>query len=79
MAGQFVEVQPDGAGKKVEALNIPSDTDSVFRQVVTLPEGRDIQLADTEALILEELREMRRVLCEAFRINYENISEEKKS
>jgi hypothetical protein len=77
MAGSFVEVPPDSTGKKVEAINVPSDTDSVYRQVVQVPEGQ--QIADTDTLILEELREMRRVLCEAFRINYETISEEKKS
>jgi hypothetical protein len=77
MAGSFVEVAPDGAGKKIEAINTPNDTDSVYRQVVQVPEAR--LLADTDALILEELREMRRVLCEAFRINYETISEEKTS
>jgi hypothetical protein len=77
MAGQFVEVLPDSTGKKIEAENLPNDTDSVFRQVVKVPQAQE--LADTDALILEELREMRRVFCEAFRINYETISEEKKS
>jgi len=75
MAGQYVEVQPDSTGKKIEATNTPSDTDSVFRQTVQLPESRDLRMADTDAMILEELREMRRVLCEAFKINYEIISD----
>ena len=71
MAGGFVEVQPDSTGKKVAATQVGSDTDTVFVQQVEISENKAREAADLQALILGELRETRRVLCEGFRVAYE--------
>lgn len=73
MSGNYVQVLPDSSGKKVEAIVLQADTDTISRQVVTLAERRDIEINEALQSILEELRETRRVLCEATRVHYTEL------
>ena len=75
MSGQYVQVQPDSTGKKVESVIRQNDTDTVARQVVTLGDAQEDRILEALNLILEELRESRRVLCEATRQKYETLTQ----
>ena len=75
MAGDYVEVQPDSTGKKVEARAGLSDTDIVYRQVVELGDNRAIAIAELLIMLLREQRETRRVLCQIAGSNFEEPGE----
>ena len=65
MAGNYVQVVPDSTGKKIDATLLPSDTDTVARQIVDLGDNKGTQLLETLLLLLAETREIRRLVCEA--------------
>jgi len=74
MSGNYTQVQPNSTGNKIETQQRVTDDGSIQRQVVTLGDAQEDRILEALNLILEELRESRRLLCEATRQNYENIT-----
>jgi len=74
MAGNYAQILPDSTGKKIETHQRWTDDGAVQRQIVTLGDSQEDRILETLNLILEELRESRRVLCEATRQNYEPLT-----
>ena len=76
----YVQVQGDGSGKKVETLKLTDQTDTttmIYRQVVTLGDKAEEDIAQCLWMILEELKESRRVICEIARVKFEELPKDK--
>jgi hypothetical protein len=69
----FVEVQPDGAGKCVDAITKPDDSgQTVYRQRVTLGSNEyENLIGDLLTQILNELRALRIQDSQAMNVSYE--------
>ena len=75
MAENYVQVVPASTGKKIEAETRSQDGSEVMRQVVTLGDGREVDMAETLLQILAEMRETRLVLCVATNQKYNELDD----
>jgi len=62
---EYVQILPDSTGQKIAVEVLQQDADTIATQIVKLADGRDLLIAETLVQILEEMRELRLVVCAA--------------
>jgi hypothetical protein len=77
MSADFAQIQPDSTGKKIETVPVPIDGDNtslLHRQTTSLGSERlEEKIVETLGLILAEITETRRILCEIGNLKFEEL------